>query len=156
MVTRTQLVAEARTWVGTPFVHQGRRRGLGVDCVGLVLCVMRNLGLGDYLAEHAAYPAQPVGTIVLDACRAHLVEKNPAEAEPGDVLLFCVMVDPVHVGIVTEAHAERYGARRIIHAAGGLGVNISKRRKPYRVVEVVLDHKWERRIAACFAIPGVE
>jgi branched-chain amino acid transport system ATP-binding protein len=42
------LVAEARCWLGTPFRHQGRIRGQGVDCIGLVLEPARALGLTDY------------------------------------------------------------------------------------------------------------
>jgi len=140
MVTRAQLIREARKWLGTPFQHQGRVRGLGVDCVGLILCVMRDLGLGDYLAAHKAYAAQPVGRLVLEACRAHLAEKPASGRLPGDVLVFRVPVDPVHAALVTE--------RGIIHAAGTLDGR-------GQVSEVGLDRKWARRIEACFSIPGV-
>ena len=33
------IVPEARSWVGTPFRHQGRLKGIGVDCVGFFLGV---------------------------------------------------------------------------------------------------------------------
>jgi hypothetical protein len=51
------LVAEARRWLGTPFRHQGRIRGEGVDCIGLVLEPARALGLtesrlGGSLSDH--------------------------------------------------------------------------------------------------------
>jgi hypothetical protein len=32
-----KIVAEARTWVGTPYAHQAQLKGVGVDCVGLIL-----------------------------------------------------------------------------------------------------------------------
>lgn len=32
-----QAVAEAITWLGTPYHHQGRVKGVGVDC-GTLLC----------------------------------------------------------------------------------------------------------------------
>ena len=38
--TRTDVVAAAREWLGTPFHHQARLRGVGVDCVGLVIGVI--------------------------------------------------------------------------------------------------------------------
>lgn len=31
-----KLVAEARTWLGTPFQHQGTLKGIGVDCANFV------------------------------------------------------------------------------------------------------------------------
>ena len=47
MVTRTDIVAAARGWLGVPWRHQGRSRA-GVDCVGLVVVVCRSLGLSDH------------------------------------------------------------------------------------------------------------
>ena len=32
-----RLVACARGWIGTPYVHQHRTRGHAVDCVGLII-----------------------------------------------------------------------------------------------------------------------
>jgi hypothetical protein len=34
MVTREQIVAEVRGWVGTPVRHQGQRKGVAADCKG--------------------------------------------------------------------------------------------------------------------------
>ena len=31
-----QAVEIARTWIGTPYHHQGSMKGIGVDCVGLI------------------------------------------------------------------------------------------------------------------------
>lgn len=33
---RDELVAEVRTWLGTPYQHKGRVKHIGVDCGGLV------------------------------------------------------------------------------------------------------------------------
>ena len=44
-VTRDQIVSQAREWIGTPYHHQARVRGAGVDCIGLLICVCRELGL---------------------------------------------------------------------------------------------------------------
>lgn len=35
--TRAAVVAEARGWLGTPYHHQARLRGVGVDCA-MILC----------------------------------------------------------------------------------------------------------------------
>jgi cell wall-associated NlpC family hydrolase len=42
---RTAIVAEATTWLGTPFHHQGRVKGAGVDCAMLLAEVYERSGL---------------------------------------------------------------------------------------------------------------
>lgn len=39
------VVAEARSWVSTPFEHQGRLKGSMVDCVGLIIGVGLELNI---------------------------------------------------------------------------------------------------------------
>ena len=43
MTTRTRIIAEARAWIGTPYRHQARCKGVGCDCLGLVRGVWRAL-----------------------------------------------------------------------------------------------------------------
>ncbi|MFZ7338164.1 hypothetical protein ACLS0R_18210, partial [Comamonas jiangduensis] len=38
------VVAAARRCIGTPYHHQARKPGIGLDCVGLVICVARQIG----------------------------------------------------------------------------------------------------------------
>lgn len=45
MPIRQTIIAEARSWIGTPFRHQGRRKGQGVDCLGLLAGVAAALAL---------------------------------------------------------------------------------------------------------------
>lgn len=46
-VTRAQLLAEARGWIGTPLIWQQSRKGVGCDCKGLVAGVARQLDLDE-------------------------------------------------------------------------------------------------------------
>ena len=140
MITRVQVVAEARKWLGTPFQDKGRQCGRGVDCVGLVLCVMRDLGLHDWVDDFPTYSRQPVGRMVFDICSERLHAKPVAGRQVGDVLCFRVPVAPVHVGILT-------GPNTIIHAYSA---------GKQMVVEHGLGAKWLHRIEGCFSIPGVE
>ena len=48
MIEPAAVIAQARTWVGIPFLHQGRSR-YGVDCLGFVACVMNELGVSEFL-----------------------------------------------------------------------------------------------------------
>lgn len=43
MISVAALIEEARTWVGVPFLHQGRTR-LGVDCAGFLVALMQSAG----------------------------------------------------------------------------------------------------------------
>ena len=38
-----RIVALARGWIGTPYVHQASVRGVGTDCLGLIRGVWREL-----------------------------------------------------------------------------------------------------------------
>jgi cell wall-associated NlpC family hydrolase len=44
-MTRAAIVAEALTWVGTPFHHAARCKGAGVDCANLLIGVFAAVGL---------------------------------------------------------------------------------------------------------------
>src|ERR1035437_129928 len=40
-LTRGQIIAETRDWIGTPYQHQASVKGVGCDCLGLVRGVWR-------------------------------------------------------------------------------------------------------------------
>ncbi len=137
------VVGMARGWIGTPYVHQASCRGVGCDCLGLVRGLWRQM----YGAEPEAAPAytmdwsEPAREERLWAAAArHLIEKPPADAGPGDVILFRMRDAGVakHVGI----QALTGPAPSFIHAYSGHGV-----------VESALTPPWARRIVARFAFP---
>lgn len=45
MNLREQVVAEARSWVGTPYHNQAAIKGVGVDCAMLLVMVFKAVGL---------------------------------------------------------------------------------------------------------------
>lgn len=139
---RAAIVAEARTWLGTPYRHQASARGAGCDCLGLVRGVWRAF----YGPEpEAAPPYTPDwaeacgGETLRDAARRHLHEVDVAGAAPGDVLLFRMQAGaPMkHAAIVSTPG-------RIIHAYWGRAV-----------VESRLTSFWTEKRAAAFCFPGV-
>jgi NlpC/P60 family putative phage cell wall peptidase len=146
-VTRAQIVAEARRWLGTPYRHQASCIGAGVDCLGLVRGVWRALygAEPERVAPYTPDWAEALGEeTLLKAARRHLMEIAPGAARQGDVLLFRMALGAPakHAAIVTEAAGGK--ARRIIHAYWGKAV-----------CETQLVPWWERRIAAGFQLPGV-
>lgn len=143
MTGRQDVVAEARRWIGTPYLHQASLRGAGTDCLGLLRGVWRAL----YGAEPQPVPpytmdwSEPAGREeMLGAAQRWLVQKPTANAAPGDVILFRMRDGFVakHVGIVAEVG----DLASFIHAYTGHGV-----------VESALSAPWARRIAARFAFP---
>lgn len=147
--TRAEIVAAARGWIGTPWRHQGRVKGLGVDCVGLPIMVAHGLGIpakdGHMVdpLEYCNYPEDPLDGRVLLVSQKLMVEKQTAPL-PGDVICFRFGAIPRHLGIVSDMPAtlDRLG---IVHVNRMVG----------RVVEHRLDHKWRRRIAAVFSFAGI-
>lgn len=136
-----RVVAEALGWVGTPYRHQGRRKGVGVDCVGLVIGVWQSL----YGAAPAAPPtysadwAEASGEErLLEAARRHLRERAVREMRPGDVLLFRWRqnLPAKHAGILV-------GPARFVHAYAGHAVTVS-----------ALLPQWRSRFAGAFAFPS--
>ncbi len=144
MMTAAQVVAEARAWIGTPYLHQCSTQGAGTDCLGLLRGVWRAV-LGPEPEEVPAYTqdwAEPSGQELLwAAALRHLVVKPVTEAAPGDVLLFRMREGSVakHLGIQGRVGPEP----SFIHAYTGHGV-----------LESPLSAPWQRRIAARFAFPA--
>lgn len=133
------VVAEARRWLGTPYVHQASRRGAGCDCLGLVRGVWRALHGREPEAVPAYTPdwAETGRDEVLWSAALRHMARRDGPARPGDLLLFRMKAGAVakHLGIVS-------GAGRFIHAYSGHGV-----------VESPLSAPWARRVAAVFIFP---
>jgi NlpC/P60 family putative phage cell wall peptidase len=137
-----RVVAAARGWLGTPYLHQASTRGRGCDCLGLVRGVWRELfgteplGVLAYSRDHGEFAASEN---LMRLARNLLIERAHPEPEPGDVILFRWPRQRIakHLGIAC-------GGGRFIHAWERAGV-----------VEVVLHHGWRTRIAAIFSFPCV-
>ena len=117
------LVEAARTYIGTPFHHQGRAKGYGVDCVGLVVCVARDAGYT--VRDITAYGRDPDGASLVGAVAEQLERVD--HPEPGDVLMFWVARPglPQHVGICA--------GKTMIHAP------IGRRVCEHRLTRAMLD-----------------
>ncbi len=169
-LSRPLIVARARAWLGTPYIHQACAKGQGTDCLGLLR--------GLYAELYGAEPEQPPPYTpdwnetraseepLLSAARRHLVEAggratgpqaedhpllHPEERaigarhegwrlSPGQVLIF---------RIVTTGPAKHCGVAatgdHFIHAYAGRCV-----------IESWLSRWWTLRIAGVFEFPGVE
>lgn len=130
----------ARRYIGTPYHHQARVIGKGIDCLGLLICVSRDLGwvAADY--NVTGYRRLPDGHSLLRHLREHFPEVSESDLRPGDFV--CVAFDkhPHHVGVVGDYHL---GGLSLIHAA------------PQGVVEQRLVFTPYMRFMAGFRTPEV-
>ena len=144
-VTRADVIAEARSWLDTKYVHQHRAKGHGVDCAGLVIGVAHELHLVEPEFDVTGYERTPDGVSLLAWCDKYMTRVALQDVQPGHVLVIRWEVDPQHIGIVGDY---LYGGLSLIHA---LGTSDGKG----RVVEHRIDAKHRSRAIAAFAIPGV-
>lgn len=143
MAKRIDIIACARTYLGTPFQHQGRLKGRGLDCIGLIICVAKEFGLA--VPNYANYGPEPTDDTVRRECRKHLREISVEQMRPGDIV--CMDVGgrssmPSHLAIVSSLPP----SIGMVHAYSWAG----------KVVEHDMDNAWRARIAAVFQFPGIE
>lgn len=144
-ITRAQVVAQARSWVGTPWHHQGRIWGLGVDCVGLVIGVARELCLVAPDFDETGYPRQPDGRSLMHLADLHMTRARvDAPLQAGQVIVVAFDSDPQHLGILGDY---RHGGLSIIHAAALA--------QPGRVIETRLMFSRAMRFVAAYDLLGV-
>ena len=140
--TRATIVQAARTWIGTPYVHQASLRSVGCDCLGLVRGVWREV-IGDEPEVAPPYSpdwAEALGAeTLLAAAHRHFIPVNAAAFCAGDILLFRFRehLPAKHLGIATSS-------THMVHAHSGA-----------RVTETNIGAHWRRHIVAAFSFPGV-
>lgn len=139
MTTRDQIVAEARTWLNTPWQHQARLRGIGVDCAGLCLGVGWALGLIPKGMDETGYGREPDGTLLAIADKFANVVDTPSF---GDVVVIAFEGRPMHFGILARTAD---GADSLIHAYA----------TARKVVEHRLDATWRARVVRGYTYNGV-
>ncbi len=92
-IDRTRIVAEARSWIGTPYHHQASVKGIGCDCLGLVRGVWRGL-YGDEPELPPPYSSDWAEALsretLAEAAGRHMMLVALAAIRPGDVLLFAM------------------------------------------------------------------
>ncbi|MDB5502159.1 MAG: putative phage cell wall peptidase NlpC/P60 [Tardiphaga sp.] len=142
-LSRAAIVAEAREWIGTRYIHQASVKGVGCDCLGLLRGVWRNcIGVEPETAPpYAPDWAEASGEEALaEAALRHLVPIGRDEFGAGDILLF-----RWRDGFVAKHAAIASGEGSMIHAHDGAAV-----------CEVALAPWWRRRLAFAFRFPGVD
>lgn len=136
-ITRDQIIEEAKTWIGTPIQHQGRLKGVGVDCVGFVSGVF--MALGCKVRYRHNYSKLPDGDELLSVLRDNLHEIEVRNIQKGDIVVFKgVYGRPQHLAFIDGYPID--GEVSIIHSYWTVG----------KIVQHRLDPKWRRRIVTAF------
>lgn len=131
MPLREDIIKAARDCLGTPFVHQGRLPGKGLDCVGLVRWPHVALGFGE--EDERRYGMAPDPKRMKQLLEHYLVPIPRDQMKPADILWFRIDGMPTHLAI--------YAGKTIIHALNS---------GPQRVVEHGFRHPWTQRVAGVF------
>ncbi|AIF81410.1 NlpC/P60 family phage cell wall peptidase [endosymbiont of Acanthamoeba sp. UWC8] len=140
--TSNLIVEQARTWLGTAFHHQGRIKGIGCDCLGLIVGVADELNLKDKDGirlssyDEINYSKEPDSNHLTAKLMSILIEVPTSEIEPGDIGLFLINNNPQHLAIISN-----YGGKRgIIHSEA----------RARKVVEHYFDEEWNERLTKVF------
>jgi cell wall-associated NlpC family hydrolase len=134
MNIRDAIVIEARRWLGTPWRHQGRVLGVGVDCGGLIIGVGKELNLlaFDAKPQYGRLPHWEELRLVL---REYL--EPSGKMQKGSILCFAFGGEPQHIGI--------YTGENLIHSYA----------QARRVVEHRLDGMWLECLRSVWAYRGL-
>lgn len=140
-MTRADVIAEALTWVGTPWRHQACLKGVAVDCIGLIAGVALACGSADaqrFMDTPACrnYGRTPDPTVLLAACAEFM---DPTDAPvPGDVLVLRFEIEPMHFAFLMPAGY-------ILHAWSSFGV-----------VHHRYNDTWRGRTLGAWSLRGIE
>lgn len=142
---RRRVVREARSWIGTPYLHQASVRLQGADCLGLIRGVWRKCiapepeVVPEYTSDWGEVSASEN---MLEAAQRWFIPIEEDKALSGYLILFRWKTATVvkHAGILTSPLRNK---PNFIHAYEKAGV-----------VETTLGHYWKARVAACFRFPS--
>ena len=132
---RSEIIAEARKWLGTPFHHQGRVIGHGVDCYGVIEMVARALKVE--VPEGLTYSRIPDEIQLITYLDGYTLRVPLNEAREGDIIVIPFLKKMRHLAILTD--------KGMIHAYEPVG----------KVVEHAIDEKWRRMFRRAYAFPGM-
>ena len=128
------LAEVARSYIGTPFHHQGRLPGVGLDCAGVVVCAAKECRV--IIEDQQNYASTPTNGMLERAVVAHCESIQLADVMSGDLMLFRFLREPQHLAV--------YDSGMLIHAYSAVG----------KVVLNSFDSAWRKRLVGCYRLRG--
>jgi NlpC/P60 family putative phage cell wall peptidase len=133
------IVDIAHYWIDTPYHHQAKLKGVGVDCAMLIAGIAEEffdttINTPVYSPEWHLHNKQEMMLEILDSFNC--VPKELYKREPGDIITFRFGRVQSHLGILVENN-------EFIHARLDIG----------KVVKNQLSGEWTRRLGFCYKFP---
>lgn len=133
-----RIVRKAREFLGTPYHHDARLKGVGVDCAGLIACTFDELGVS--VPDKRGYGFDADNFEVLRGGVAALGDPvGSGPWMPGDMILFRARLMFNHCGF--------YTGDGLIHAYSSPCV--------MAVAEHPMDESWLLRVADVYRYRGI-
>ena len=149
MCTVQTLLTIARSWLHTPFAHQGRQKGVRVDCLGFVLETCREAGVLTRVGLPPTWDYSGYGRLadqyhLVDEVRRYLQAVPVATMRVGDLAVFGTSSGlPAHLGFVADG-AQPFS---LLHAYG------ARTARQARVQEHRLGPGWLRHLHSVYHLP---
>lgn len=109
MIPREAIVRAARSFIGTPYQHQGRSE-FGMDCAGLVIQTGKRVGAIPQNFDCCDYGRNPIGrleplmSLCMDEKPGYHLKGKIQRLKPGDVVAIKWFKLSHHVAIVATAN----------------------------------------------------
>lgn len=133
------IVSAARTCLGTPFRHQGRIAGVGLDCAGVVVEVAKAIGSNPIdVSGYGRVPVNGQLESVLDTQTDLERVLDISTRRAGDILLLRFSGEPQHLAVLTDNNT-------IVHSYEAVG----------KCCEHRLSSVWAARIVRVYRFVGV-
>lgn len=143
MENRLRVVLEAWEWIGTPYHHQARLKGIGVDCAQLVAGVAENvfprlkpINTPAYSVEWHMHNREEKMCDLIESFKCERIELT--DMIPGDILTFKFGRVQSHMGILVNDG-------QFIHARLDVG----------KVVLNQLSGMWLEHLGRAYKFPGL-
>lgn len=137
MTTAQDFAAAALALVGTPWHHQGRLPGVGLDCVGVAVCAAQACGIAVQDVRDYTLPADP--NTFLRLLSANCKRDVEPMLAAGRLAVFRIGQHPQHLAVMVDSD-------RMVH---GLD------RKRRAVVLDALTDPWRQRVHSTWLIRGI-
>jgi len=146
---RRDVLAVARSWLGTPWHHHGRVKGRSCDCIGLVVETLRECDFEptrDFV--YPVYARLPHGDEITPYLKKYLEGPiSHMEALPGDVVqITWGKRYPMHLAFFGDYNRDLALPLSLIHSM----------LIPGRVAEHIYADRWIERTKGIYRIPGIE
>lgn len=150
-LTREAWVTQLRSYKGTKFMHQGRGKNIGLDCIGLLVCAARDLGIAHGADRIKGYSRAPTDGD-FDKWAGHFAVQLPynrlqslqSQIELGDVITFWIEREGLTRHVAVYTGTDNQGRPMMIH---------SYAKQDRGVMEMPINpNYWTRRVSRIFRL----